>query len=74
VISLDAAAGELTAEVGAAVLAAREPVLPPVTDLRGWPLQHRQHVTQAPEGRDYDFLQARTPSEARFAEPVIGRS
>jgi dihydroxyacid dehydratase/phosphogluconate dehydratase len=74
VISLDAAAGELTAEVDPAVLAAREPVLPPVTDLRGWPLLHRQHVTQAPEGCDYDFLQARTPSEVRFAEPVIGRS
>ena len=74
VISLDAAAGELTAEVGPAALAAREPVLPPITDLRGWPLLHRQHVTQAPEGCDYDFLQARTPSEVRFAEPVIGRS
>jgi dihydroxy-acid dehydratase len=34
VISLDAAAGELTAEVAPAVLAAREPVLPPITDLR----------------------------------------
>jgi dihydroxyacid dehydratase/phosphogluconate dehydratase len=74
VISLDATVGELTAEVGPAVLAAREPVLPPITDLRGWPLLHRQHVTQAPEGCDYDFLQARTPSEVRFAEPVIGRS
>ncbi len=74
VISLDAAAGELTAEVGPAMLAAREPVLPPITDLRGWPLLHRQHVTQAPEGCGYDFLQARTPSEVRFAEPVIGRS
>ncbi len=74
VIRLDAAAGELTAEVDAAVLAAREPVLPPITDLRGWPLLHRQHVTQAPEGCDYDFLQARTPGQVRFAEPVIGRS
>jgi len=24
--------------------------------------------------RDYDFLQACTPSEVRFAEPVIGRT
>ncbi len=74
VIRLDAAAGELTAEVDPAVLAAREPVLPPITDLRGWPLLHRQHVTQAPEGCDYDFLQAGTPGQVRFAEPVIGRS
>jgi dihydroxyacid dehydratase/phosphogluconate dehydratase len=74
VISLDAAAGTLTVELGPAALAAREPVLAPVTDLRGWPLLHRQHVTQAPDGCDYDFLQARTPAEVRFAEPVIGRS
>jgi dihydroxyacid dehydratase/phosphogluconate dehydratase len=74
VIRLDAAAGELTAEVDPAVLAAREPLLPPITDLRGWPLLHRQHVTQAPEGCDYDFLQARTPGQTHFAEPVIGRS
>jgi dihydroxyacid dehydratase/phosphogluconate dehydratase len=73
-VSLDAAAGTLTVEVEPAAFAAREPALPPVTDLRGWPLLHRQHVTQAPEGCDYDFLQARTPSEVRFAEPVIGRS
>jgi dihydroxyacid dehydratase/phosphogluconate dehydratase len=73
-IRLDAAAGELTAEVDPAVLAAREPILPPVTDLRGWPLLHRQHVTQVPEGCDYDFLQARTPGQVPFAEPVIGRS
>jgi hypothetical protein len=32
------------------------------------------HVTQAPEGCDYDFLQASTPDEIAFAEPVIGRS
>jgi hypothetical protein len=38
--------------------------LPSIIDLRGWPLLHRQHVTQAPEGCDYDFLLARTRSEA----------
>jgi hypothetical protein len=53
---------------------AREPVLPPVRDRRGWPVLHRLHVTQAPEGCDYDFLQARTPDTLPFAEPVIGRS
>jgi dihydroxy-acid dehydratase len=40
----------------------------------GWPVLHRMHVLQAPEGCDYDFLQARTPEELPFAEPVIGRS
>ncbi|HXW43534.1 MAG TPA: dihydroxy-acid dehydratase [Streptosporangiaceae bacterium] len=73
-VSLDAAAGGLTLEVGAASLAARRPVVPAPADLRGWPVLHRQHVTQAPEGCDYDFLQARTPEQLPFAEPVIGRS
>jgi hypothetical protein len=37
-------------------------------------LLHRLHVTQAPQGCDYDFLQARTPDQLPFVEPVIGRS
>jgi dihydroxyacid dehydratase/phosphogluconate dehydratase len=44
------------------------------TDLRGWPVLHRMHVTQAPEGCDYDFLQAKTAEQIAFVEPVIGRS
>jgi dihydroxyacid dehydratase/phosphogluconate dehydratase len=70
-VSLDAYAGSLSAS---ADLSAREPVLPPVRDLRGWPVLHRMHVTQAPEGCDYDFLQALTPDSLAFTEPVIGRS
>jgi len=70
-ICLDAFAGELSVS---ADLDAREPVLPPVRDKRGWPVLHRQHVTQAPEGCDYDFLQAKTADQLVFAEPVIGRS
>jgi dihydroxy-acid dehydratase len=73
-VRLDAAAGELSVEVDPAAFAARSPVRPPVPDLRGWPLLHRQHVTQAPQGCDYDFLQAATPELLPFAEPVIGRS
>jgi hypothetical protein len=41
-------------------------VLPPVHDRRGWPVLHRMHVLQAPEGYDYDFLQARTPDQVTF--------
>jgi len=74
VVSLDAYAGTLSVEVPSDVLFAREPVVPEVTDLRGWPVLHRQHVTQAPEGCDYDFLQARTPPHLPFTEPTIGRS
>jgi dihydroxyacid dehydratase/phosphogluconate dehydratase len=70
-VSLDAYAGSLSVS---ADLSAREPVLPPVRDLRGWPVLHRMHVTQAPQGCDYDFLQALTPDRLAFTEPVIGRS
>jgi len=70
-VSLDAYAGELSVS---ADLDARDPVLPAVADKRGWPALHRMHVTQAPEGCDYDFLQARTPEQLPFTEPVIGRS
>ena len=70
-VSLDAYAGTLSVS---ADLASRSPILPPAPDKRGWPVLHRQHVTQAPEGCDYDFLQAREPEQIAFAEPVIGRS
>jgi dihydroxy-acid dehydratase len=73
-VRLDAQAGELNVEVDPAEFAARAPVLPPVRDLRGWPVLHRAHVTQAPEGCDYDFLQACSPEQLAFTEPVIGRS
>lgn len=72
VVSIDAFAGELS--VGPGVLDGREPVFPAVADRRGWPVLHRMHVTQAPEGCDYDFLQARAPDQLPFVEPVIGRS
>lgn len=45
-----------------------------VADKRGWPVLHRMHVTQAPDGCDYDFLQARSAEQLAFTEPVIGRS
>jgi dihydroxyacid dehydratase/phosphogluconate dehydratase len=70
-VSLDAYAGTLSVS---ADLSGREPVLPSVGDTRGWPVLHRMHVLQAPEGCDYDYLQPRTPEELAFAEPVIGRS
>ena len=71
VVSLDAYAGSLSV---LADLSGREPVLPPVNDRRGWPVLHRMHVLQAPEGCDYDFLAARTADRLSFVEPVIGRS
>jgi dihydroxyacid dehydratase/phosphogluconate dehydratase len=71
VVSLDAYAGSLSVS---ADLAGREPVLPPVHDRRGWPVLHRMHVLQAPQGCDYDFLRPAGPEDLAFAEPVIGRS
>ena len=70
-VSLDAYAGSLSVE---ADLGAREPVPPAVSDRRGWPVLHRMHVLQAPEGCDYDFLRAETSEQLAFVEPVIGRS
>ena len=70
-VSLDAYAGSLSVE---ADLGAREPVPPAVSHRRGWPVLHRMHVLQAPEGCDYDFLRAETPEQLAFVEPVIGRS
>ena len=70
-VSLDAYAGSLSV---LADLSGREPALPAVSDRRGWPVLHRMHVLQAPEGCDYDFLRAETPEQLAFVEPVIGRS
>jgi dihydroxyacid dehydratase/phosphogluconate dehydratase len=74
VITLDAPAGILSAEVPAEVLAARDPVLPVFADRRGWPALHRAHVLQAPDGCDYDFLTVTSAEQLPFVEPVIGRS
>ena len=71
-VTLDGPAGILSVPDG--LLDGRPPVLPEPADRRGWPVLHRAHVTQAPEGCDYDFLQARFPGQLPFVEPVIGRS
>jgi len=48
---------------------------PPVSaHLRGWPALYQAHVTQAPQGCDFDFLQAPSAAHLRFVEPVVGRS
>lgn len=71
-ITLDAFAGGLSVKPGA--LDGREPILPAAADRRGWPVLHRMHVTQAPQGCDHDFLRALEPDQVSMAEPVIGRS
>lgn len=47
---------------------------PPSPHVRGWVALYRQHVTQAPDGCDLDFLQAFVPGSEFFIEPTVGRS
>jgi dihydroxy-acid dehydratase len=75
-IAVDAAAGTIELEVPAAEMSRRAAAWQPPTSphLRGWPALYRDHVLQAPEGCDLDFLRAPTPAHRRFVEPVVGRS
>ena len=75
-ISVDAAAGSISLEVPEGELARRRAAwAPPASPhLRGWPALYRDHVLQAPEGCDLDFLRAPTAAHRRFVEPVVGRS
>ena len=41
---------------------------------RGWPRLYDEHVLQAPQGADFDFLVPASPHEAVREEPVVGRS
>lgn len=75
-ISVDVEGGRLDLLVDDALLAARRSAWLPVASphLRGWPALYQAHVTQAPEGCDFDFLRAPTAAEREFVEPVVGRS
>ena len=76
VVALDVPAGTLELEVSGDELARRRAAWtpPPLVHLRGWPALYAQHVLQAPEGCDLDFLRADTPAARTFVEPVVGRS
>jgi len=76
VIAVDADAGRLDLEVDPEELERRrrEWRPPESPHLRGWPALYREHVTQAPDGCDLDFLQAPTAAHRQFVEPVVGRS
>ncbi len=76
VVALDVPAGTLELEVSGDELARRRAAWtpPPPVHLRGWPALYAQHVLQAPEGCDLDFLRADTPAARAFVEPVVGRS
>jgi L-arabonate dehydrase len=48
--------------------------LPPTEHLRGYPRLYIDHVLQADEGCDFDFLRPRNAAELKFVQPVVGRS
>jgi dihydroxy-acid dehydratase len=75
-IAVDVAAGSLELEVGPAELARRAAARPAPArrHLRGWPALYAEHVLQAPQGCDLDFLTAPTAEHRQFVEPVVGRS
>ena len=76
VIAVDATAGSIDLEVPAGEMSRRAASWSPPDSphLRGWPALYRDHVLQAPEGCDLDFLRAPTPAHRRFIEPVVGRT
>ena len=48
--------------------------LPPTTQLRGYPRLYIDHVLQADQGCDFDFLRPKNAAELKFVQPVVGRS
>lgn len=75
-IAVDVSAGTIDLLVDPEELARRRQAwTPPVSPhVRGWPALYQKHVTQAPEGCDFDFLRAPSAEFPEFVEPVVGRS
>jgi len=75
-IRVDADAGEIELEVTEAELNARAVAWRPsrAAGARGYVELYRRHVTQAPEGCDFDFLAQPRGQSPRLVEPVVGRS
>ena len=75
-IELDVAARRLQLLVDDAELARRRAAWQPrpTQHLRGYPKLYIDHVLQADEGCDFDFLRPECDSALKFVEPVVGRS
>lgn len=75
-IALDVEARTIDLDVSADELARRRDDLRPWPSphRRGWPRLYEEHVTQAPDGCDFDFLEARSADDLPFVQPTIGRS
>lgn len=74
-IALDIPNGTLRLLVSEEELAARRSAWKPPANPhdRGYMRMFRDHVLQADEGCDLDFLRPRTPEEAKLVPPVVGR-
>ncbi|MGB7103010.1 MAG: dihydroxy-acid dehydratase, partial [Acidimicrobiales bacterium] len=75
IIRADADAGLLELEVDDAELATRRATTrAPSSAGRGYVELYRRHVTQAPEGCDFDFLAQPSGLTPQLDEPIVGRS
>jgi dihydroxy-acid dehydratase len=74
-IRVDADQGIIELEVSDEELATRATSwFAPADEARGYTGLYRRHVSQAPEGCDFDFLVQPRGQEPRLVEPVVGRS
>ncbi len=75
-IALDVPRGMLNLQVPEAELESRRQrwERPPSIHQRGYPRLYQDHVLQAPEGCDFDFLRPPTGQVAPFIEPLVGKS
>lgn len=75
-IELDVVARRLELIVDDAELAQRRREWKPPTPkhLRGYPRLYIDHVLQADEGCDFDFLRPSNEAELDFVQPIVGRS
>jgi dihydroxy-acid dehydratase len=74
-ITVDADAGTIELEVSAFELAERRQQRDQTRPVaRGYVELYRRHVTQAPFGCDFDFLDLEPGQRPFLAEPVVGRS
>lgn len=74
-IALDIPAGRVDLLVDAAEMQRRRAAFTPRPSVhaRGYLRLFAEHVLQAPEGCDLDFLRPASRAEARFVPPVVGR-
>ena len=75
-IELDIGSRRLQLQVDEATLSRRKQAWQPPTTrhLRGYPKLYIDHVLQADEGCDFDFLRPDSIAAVDFVEPLVGRS